>query len=109
MREGEVIDSGFWAAIGALVGGIIMRLILYHQRNYERKNDDVSQIRKELKERCDKLQADSDHWRSKYYADMIQLKEELFILRADNSALKIQLADMKSRGWVPEKERERYQ
>lgn len=109
-------ESGLWAAIGALGCHIVNRIVTYHQKkvdikqkNVEINHDDLSELRRELKERCDKLQTDNDHWRNKYYSDMNELKEQVYNLKADNSALKIQLMDMKSRGWVPQDQQERYQ
>lgn len=101
-------DQSLWAAAGAVVGGVLTKILTHHQKNVELKHDDLSQIRKELKERCDRLQAENNHWQLKYYSDMNNIKEELFLLRADNAALKVQLTDLKTRGWVPDDEKERY-
>lgn len=85
------------------------KLISNNQKNIEANQAEIAIIRKELRDRCDKLQAENDVWKSKYYVDIRALQEEIFTLKADNAALRVQLSDINSRGWVPEEEHKRYQ
>ncbi len=103
------IEPGLMAGLGAIFGHLATRVLMNRQENYKLKHDEATQIRKELKERCDKLQTETDSWQQKYYSEMNQMKDHIFNLRMDNTALRIQLADLKTRGWIPDYEQERYQ
>ncbi len=105
------IDSthGLFASLGGIIGMLLVKIISNNQKKFELNHGDASEIRKELKIRCDKLQIENDELKEKYYSDIVSLKEELYRLRFQVTALQTQLTDIKGRDWVPPDEVERYQ
>ncbi len=100
---------GLFASLGGIIGMLLGRIISNNQKKFELNHGDAALIRQELKIRCDKLQTENDELKDKYYTDIHSLKEELFRLRFQVSALQTQLTDIKSRDWLPSDEADRYQ
>ncbi len=101
------LDHGIIAAVSAVIGGVLTKLISLSGRKMELEFNEAVEIRRILGKRCEKLEKDLndfrkeiEHWQERYY-------QETGVLRQELSVVRIQLTDIKQR-WMPEKERERY-
>lgn len=110
------LDHGVVAAVSAIVGGIVTKLITLSGKKMQLEFTEGTEIRRTLGKRCEKLEQDLvdfrkevDHWQQKYYLETSQLKQEMSNLRVEASVLSIQLTDIRHRGWIPEKEKDRYE
>ncbi len=100
--------------IGGMIGTIITTIINNRQKiteakikndqkNVEVEHDEATKIRYELKVRCDKLEADNDFWKAKYYKDTTDLKDHINQLEIQMITLKSQFQDVLERAGVDEK------
>ncbi len=112
-------QHGAVAAGGAILGGLINQVLTNRQKIQEIKLsteekhfaltlDEASTIRKELRESVSRLEKELRVWQQRYYADIAKMKEENFKLVADIGALRTQLIDIKSRGWIPKDQEQAY-
>ena len=94
------LDPASIAAIGAILGGIITRVIVGRQKQTELKHDEAAAIRKELREdvthltdRLELLSKDLDTWKDKYY----KLADENIILRSRCRALEVEVEELRQK------------
>ena len=97
--------SGIFAVLGAIGGGLLVKLADRLITSSDHKLEDSADVRRELWERVEALeqrtivmQRDLDEWKTKYYellAEHHQLKAENHSIREENHKLLSSLAAMK--------------
>ncbi len=86
-----------FVSIGVIFGVIITKVLTNSQKFRELKLDEATQMRHEYRVRCEKLEVENDEWKSKFYTETTQLKEQIMILTSHIKALESKLDDLTAR------------
>lgn len=75
-----------------------------------------TRLRTDITKRCEQMESELksvrnelDFWRDKYHTEIPPLKAQVETLTIESKAHHVQLRDIKSRNWIPDKEKDRYE
>jgi len=104
--QAQYVGAGAVALAALQIGGKVVAHFVFKD---SKKLDEASQIRLELRLRCEKLEHEiddirneSNQWRDKYYKETELLRAENFDLKLELKAQASQLTDIKTKMMTPE-------